>query len=226
MIEDYNKMIEVVNKQLTTRPDRDYQPLTSEQRKEMSEEEIKLWEEKAKTGMLYNDSDLRTLSSDLRFIISGGTSQQLSEIGITTSNLYSDNGKLTLDETNLRAALEKDPQRVEQLFTAGEGVNDKGSSIAGMATNLKNTMKKYVNTLGSWESKGILVKKAGAESSPISLTENYMYKQLQDINKAITKLQSRLETERDRYIKQFTSLETLISQMNSQSSWLSQVGGY
>lgn len=226
MIEDYNKMIEVVNKQLTTRPDRDYQPLTSEQRKEMSEEEIKLWEEKAKTGMLYNDSDLRTLSSDLRFIISGGTSQQLSEIGITTSNLYSDNGKLTLDETKLRAALEKDPQKVEQLFTAGEGVNDKGSSIAGMATNLKNTMKKYVNTLGSWESKGILVKKAGAESSPISLTENYMYKQLQDINKAITKLQSRLETERDRYIKQFTSLETLISQMNSQSSWLSQVGGY
>lgn len=70
------------------------------------------------------------------------------------------------------------------------------------------------------------IKKAGAESSPISLTENYMYKQLQDINKAITKLQSRLETERDRYIKQFTSLETLISQMNSQSSWLSQVGGY
>ena len=226
MIEDYNKMIEVVNKQLTTRPERDYQPLTSEQRKEMSEEEIKLWEEKAKTGMLYNDSDLRTLSSDLRFIISGGTSQQLSEIGITTSNLYSDNGKLTLDETKLRAALETDPQKVEKLFTAGEGVNDKGSSIAGMATNLKNTMKKYVNTLGSWESKGILVKKAGAESSPISLTENYMYKQLQDINKAITKLQSRLETERDRYIKQFTSLETLISQMNSQSSWLSQVGGY
>ena len=87
-------------------------------------------------------------------------------------------------------------------------------------------MKKYVNTLGSWESKGILVKKAGAESSPISLTENYMYKQLQDINKAITKLQSRLETERDRYIKQFTSLETLISQMNSQSSGLSQLGGY
>lgn len=226
MIEEYNKMIEVVNKQLTTRPDRDYQPLTSEQRKEMSEEEIKLWEEKAKTGMLYNDSDLRTLSSDLRFIISGGNSQLMSEIGITTSNLYSDNGKLSLDETKLRAALETDPQKVEKLFTAPEGVNDKGSSITGMATNLKNTMKKYVNTLGSWESKGILVKKAGAESSPISLTENYMYKQLQEINKAITKLQTRLETERDRYIKQFTSLETLISQMNSQSSWLSQVGGY
>ena len=61
---------------------------------------------------------------------------------------------------------------------------------------------------------------------PMSVTENTMYKQLDSIKKKITELQERLETERDRYIKQFTSLETLISQMNSQSSWLSQFGGY
>jgi len=60
----------------------------------------------------------------------------------------------------------------------------------------------------------------------MSVTENTMYKQLQEIEKLITKFQKRLETERDRYIKQFTSLETLISQMNSQSGFLSQLGGY
>ena len=53
-----------------------------------------------------------------------------------------------------------------------------------------------------------------------------IYKQLDAIKKQIAKLQERLETERDRYIKQFTSLETLISQMNNQSGWLSQFGGY
>ncbi len=52
-----------------------------------------------------------------------------------------------------------------------------------------------------------------------------MYNQLKAIKEQISKLQERLETERDRYIKQFTSLETLISQMNSQSGWLSQFGG-
>ena len=49
---------------------------------------------------------------------------------------------------------------------------------------------------------------------------------MQKIQPQIAKLQERLETERDRYIKQFTSLETLISQINNQSGWLSQFGGY
>ena len=95
----------------------------------------------------------------------------------------------------------------------------------GLATNLKKVMEKYVETMGSWDTKGILIRKAGSEHSPVSITENYMYKQIAEINKQIASLQTKLETERDRYIKQFTSLETLISQMNSQSSWLAQMGG-
>lgn len=227
MVEEYNKIIELVNKEVSTRPDRDYAPLTSEQKKELSESEIETWEEKAKSGLLYGDSDLRSLSSDLRFIISGGNMEALRAVGITTSTLYSDNGKLTLDENKLRAALETDPESVEKLFTSKAGTDADGNqTFNGIATNLKSVMDKYVKTLGSMETKGILIKKAGSTSSPMSLTENAFYKQLAEINKQISKLQTRLESERDRYIKQFTSLETLISQMNSQSSWLSQLGGY
>ena len=48
---------------------------------------------------------------------------------------------------------------------------------------------------------------------------------METINKKISDLQNRLKMERDRYIKQFTSLESVIAQMNSQSGWLSQFGG-
>ena len=226
MVEEYNKIIEQVNKELSTKPDRDYEPLTSEQKKELSEDEIKLYEEKAKQGLLFGDSDLRTLSSDLRFIISGGISQELESMGISVSSTYSDNGKLSFDESKFRAALEADPERVRELFTGTEIQNQNGTgSSKGLAANLRDTMDKYANTMGSWDTKGILVRKAGTESSPLSLTENYMYKQIVECNKQIAKLQTMLETERDRYIKQFTSLETLISQMNSQSNYLSQIGG-
>lgn len=226
MVEEYNKIIEQVNKELTTKPDRDYQPLTSEQKKELSEDEIKLYEEKAKSGLLFGDSDLRTLSSDLRFIISGGISQELENMGISVSSTYSDNGKLSFDESKFRAALSSDPERVQELFSGSEIQNANGNGVSkGLATNLKEVMDKYVSTMGSWDSKGILVRKSGTESSPLSLTENYMYKQIVEYNKQISKLQTQLESERDRYIKQFTSLETLISQMNSQSNWLSQIGG-
>lgn len=225
MVEEYNEIIAKVNKEVSTRPDRDYVPLTSEQKKELSEDEIKLYEEKAKEGLLFGDSDLRTLSSDLRFVISGGNIQALADIGISTSSSYSDNGKLSLDESKLRAALASDPEKVEKLFTATESTDGTTKTYNGLATNLKNVMSKYVETMGSWETKGILIRKAGSESSPVSITENYYYKQIAEIKKQITNLQTRLESERDRYIKQFTSLETLISQMNSQSSWLAQIGG-
>lgn len=227
MVDEYNAIIELVNKELTTKPDRDYEPLTSEQKKELSEDEIEAWEKKAKEGMLYADSDIRSLSSDLRFIIGGGIAQELAEMGISTSSTYSDNGKLTFDESKFRAALASNPERVQQIFAESSVTNTNGKGTStGIATALKNVMNKYVNTTGAMESKGILIKKAGHASSPMSVTENTMYKQLQEIEKLITKFQERLETERDRYIKQFTSLETLISQMNSQSGFLSQLGGY
>ena len=68
------------------------------------------------------------------------------------------------------------------------------------------------------------MKKAGTSKAPRSITDNSIYKQLEEVNKKISNLQDRLKAETDRYIKQFTSLETLISQMNSQSSYLSQFG--
>ena len=64
LVKEYNEILELVNKELTTRPDRDYTPLTSEQKKELSEDEVKLWEEKAKSGLLYNSSELRSLADD------------------------------------------------------------------------------------------------------------------------------------------------------------------
>lgn len=226
MVEEYNAIVELVNSELTTKHDRDYNPLTSDQKKELSEDEIKNYEEEAKKGLLFGDSDLRMLSNSLRTVISGGLQEEFRKIGISTSDSYSDNGKIELDEEKLRSALATDPENVEKLFTSAAGTNADGTdSYNGLATNLKDVMYKYANPLGSSESKGILVRKAGTPSSPLSLTENEIYNQISSIDKMIKTLQTRLENERDRYISQFTSLETLISQMNNQSSWLSQFGG-
>ena len=84
---------------------------------------------------------------------------------------------------------------------------------------------KYAKTLG--EPKGILIERAGSIKSPASITQNAVYKQLEEIDARIESLQDTLKMEQDRYIKQFTALESVIAQMNSQSSWLSQFGsGY
>ena len=88
---------------------------------------------------------------------------------------------------------------------------------------MKNVLDKYAKTVGS--PKGILIERAGSVKSPLSITQNSLYKQIQEVDKRIADLQDALKMEEDRYIRQFTTLESLISQMNSQSGMLSQFGG-
>lgn len=225
MIEEYNDILDAISKETNTRPDRDYKPLTDAQKKELSEDEIKLYEEKAKQGLLFNDNELKSLSNELRFIISSADIEAMREIGISVSSSYSDNGKLSFDETKFRAALETTPEKVEELFTKEKKTGADGSTatVNGLANNMKTVFDKYVSTLGV--TKGVLIERAGSEKAPVSLTKNSLYKQMAEIDKTIASLQDRLEAERDRYVKQFTSLESLIAQMNNQSSWLSQFGG-
>ncbi len=221
MVEDYNSMIELVNKELTTKRDRNYAPLTDEQKKEMSEDEIKLWEEKAKAGMLFNDSDLRSLANELRTVFSGTDIKALQEAGITLSSEYSENGKITFDEEKFRAAVEADPEGISKLFTSEKDEN--GGGFNGIITSMDNICQKYAATTGA--TKGILIEKAGNKSAPLSLLNNSYFKQMSSIDEVIDSLNDKLKSERERYNKQFTNLETLIAQMNSQSSWLTQQFG-
>lgn len=225
MVKEFNEIIELVNKEVKTKPDRDYAPLTDEQKKELSESEIEAWEEKAKEGLLFNDNDIKGLSNGLRFVLGSGDLQALEKIGLTVSSTASDNGKLSFDESKFKAALESDPEGVKELFTKEQVIDEAGNVVqsSGIATNLKNVLDKYAKTVG--EPKGILINRAGSIKSPASITQNELYKQILEVDKRISSLQDTLKMEQDRYIRQFTTLESLIAQMNSQSSALSQFGG-
>jgi flagellar hook-associated protein 2 len=219
MIKDYNEMLEAVNKEVSTKPNRKYEPLTDEQKADMTEDQIKKWEDKAKEGMLFNDTELRSLSDSMRFIFESGSADKtaLASFGITTSSSYGDNGKLVLDETKFRAALETNSADLQKLFTKQEDTltGDKG----GVMARLTKITDKYAGTTGA--TKGILIEKAGSVYAPTSILQNSLQKSMDSLDTLIDRLNKQLKTETDRYVKQFTNLETVISQMNSQSSWLS-----
>ncbi len=88
---------------------------------------------------------------------------------------------------------------------------------------MNNICEKYAATTGA--TKGILIERAGNKSAPLSLLNNSYFKQMNSIDEIIDSLNDKLKSERERYNKQFTNLETLIAQMNSQSSWLTQQFG-
>ena len=224
MIKDYNEIVELVNKEYSTKPNRNYPPLTDEQKEDMSESEIKAWDEKAKTGMLFGDNDLSSLSNDLRSVIlaSGESLVAFEAIGITSSSSWKDNGKLIIDEDKLRAAIDNDPANVQKLFSGEIDAAVKKISD-GAADRIKKVMDTYAKTEGS--PKGVLIEKAGNTLSPLSITNNAYYTQMKDIDIFVARLKERLQTEQTRYQKQFTNLETVISNLNSQSGWLAQQFG-
>ncbi len=228
MVEDYNKMAKAIKDAYGTMPAQrsnggSYEPLTDEDMADMSDEAIKNYEEKAKQGLLFADSDLSSLYSGLLSAItpSGTDGATLRSIGINTS--YDDGmTTLTLDESKLREALSSNPDKVKDAFTKSQ---ENGSATDGLMTRLKTTLDRYASTTGA--TKGILIEKAGSSRAPTSILDNYIQDMMDNIDDQIERWETKLSDQVDRYTSQFTQLEVLIQQMNSQSASLSGLmGGY
>nr|WP_318539340.1 flagellar hook-associated protein 2 [Terribacillus saccharophilus] len=213
-VDSYNKIIEDVNAKLSEKVYRDYAPLTDDQKKEMSEDEIKLWEEKAKSGMLKGESVLQNSLYSLRSawynnVETGGAYTQLAQIGIKTSSDYLDNGKLVIDEDKLKGALRENPDDVYKLFS-----NDVEGSRRGIVNRIEDTLDVTMNSI---------TERAG--NTDKTNQQFTLGKRLDDVQNRIDDFQDYLTQVEDRYWRQFSAMEQAISQMNQQSAYLmSQFG--
>lgn len=239
-IEAYNKLIEDSYAKLEAPSAAGYQPLTDEQKKEMSDYEVEQWEKKIKDSLFRNDPDLRKAVTDIRqvleSVVEGGTFGALSDIGITTGN-WNENGKLYFDEDEFRKALSDDADGVIQML-AGSG----DPARLYLDQNPDKTLVDY-NKLGeeakaSWvyRTKGIMDRvydhiTQATKSSELKSTYSFYNdkahnKKIQDQMKEVTVLQERMLRMEDMYYRKFTAMEKMMSQLNNQSNWLmSQLGG-
>ena len=228
MVEDYNAIVSEVKKAYSDMPleqsdGSKYKPLTDKDKEGMTESEIKAYEEKAKTGILFMDRDLSSLYNALRSAVApgGADGSFLRSIGIKTS--YEDGlTTISLDETALREALETNPDQVRDAFTKSK---DNGAATDGLMTMIQKVTDRYAATTG--DVKGILIEKAGSQYSPTAALDNTLLNQMKEIDEQIEKWQDKMSNKVDYYTNKFTQLEVLIQQMNSQSSTLSGLmGGY
>ncbi len=228
-VDKYNDVISAINTKLGEKYDRNYPPLTDEQKSSMEADDIKIWEDKAKTGLLKNDSILQDIVYTMRRALSdsiGGISSSLSSIGITTGS-YTEQGKLVIDETKLRAAISNDPKAVSDMFSKQSSISYSGTltysqrtqryAEGGFASRLSDIIEDNIRTIGG---KGKLLEKAGIQGDMTEYT-SMIYNEIDGYNKNIASLVDVLSDKENRYYAKFTAMEQAISRMNSQSSWLS-----
>ena len=226
MVDDYNAMVTEIKKAYSDMPlqktnGSKYEPLTSEDEEGMTESEIEAYEEKAKTGILFMDRDLSSLYSALRdaVVSSGADGAYLRSIGINTS--YEDGlTTISLDEKALREALETDLDGVANAFNKSK---ENGAATDGLMTKIQEVTDRYAATTGAV--KGILIEKAGSKYAPTAALDNTILDQMKELDKQISTWQSKMSDKVDYYTNQFTQLEMLINQMNSQSSALAGLTG-
>jgi len=216
-INKYNEIVEKLNKSQQEEKYRNFPPLTEEQKKDMTENQIKQWEEKSKSGLLRGDSIITGALNEMRIAMykkvnTNGEYSVLTQIGLQTSANYMDGGKIVLEknsDSKLKEALEKDPESVYKLFV-GEG--DTEGLLQGLEKSIGGAT-------------GRINERAG-KSTATTLENDTLGKNMKAMDKSISDFERRLVQKETRYWNQFNAMEKAINRLNSQSAqMLSQFGG-
>lgn len=226
-VDGYNSLIEDLNGRYSERKNRDFPPLTSEQREAMSEKEVELWDKKAKAGLLGRDPILSKLLTSMRNIMSspiqGADSSStspidtLKEIGISFSDNYRDNGKLVIDEEKLKTMMAMDITKVAEVF------NKSTSTVTdGTATTINNQTKFNESGVADRMYERLEAVMKEITSQALKGSQSVLGKQITSIDTTINAFEDRLSSIENRYWRQFTAMEKAIQQSNSQSAWLMQ----
>ncbi|MEV9640553.1 flagellar hook-associated protein 2 [Mammaliicoccus sciuri] len=220
-VNDYNEMIEKLNSKIKEKNFRDFHPLSAEQKADMKEKEIELWEEKAKSGTLRNDPAISSMLSSLRGIMSKVIKTtdadgkeitiSLKDIGIEPSNSYSENGKLIINEDKLRAKIAENPNAVYDLIGRDDkdtkGVHSENNS--GIAQDYRKALQDVQKNISA---------KAGSSTA---VNDTFaLGRSLKSFDKQIERFENKLQMMESRYWKQFSAMERAIQRANAQSAQL------
>ncbi|WP_040329458.1 flagellar filament capping protein FliD [Clostridium ihumii] len=216
-VEDYNKLVDKVNKLNTEKRNYSYKPLTDAEKKDMTDDQIAKWEAKAKQGILKGDNYLNNMLSDLRTSMFGKSGDTLFSIGISTTTSYNDGGKLEFDEEKFLKKLNEDPEKTMDTFKNG-------------MNRLDETLKNYTSTNNvrvngkDAKRRGLLVEKAGYEGTT-TVTNNILTKKIREKQELIDTQIKKMSTMETNYYKKFSNLETVMNKLNSQLGYLTQMMG-
>lgn len=205
-VEEYNALLDDLVKQYGDKGHKDYGVLTKSQEDGMTKDQVEKWNAKAKEGLLYRDSYLRSIIGDLRDAVINrvesvpGRYSTLSSIGITAKN---QTGHLQLDETKLKAAIAAEPDAVNRLISYDDENNDFGNN--GVASRIYNKMSGRMKEMERHS--GVAADKTDL-SELGKLIQNYE-KQMSDFKRLMSSFESKL-------YEKYNAMEVAISRLSTQ----------
>lgn len=218
-LKEYNTLINEMDKLYNAETAKGYEPLTDEEKSEMSEGDIEKWEQKIKDSVLRRDSSLSTVSNMMVGIMSAGVEVNgqkmfLSNFGINTLSYFEagdnekhayhingdpDNEHTSGKEDKLKTAIANNPDSVMNFFM-------------GLAINLNEGWKKVsaTNDFSSYNT---------------AYNDKLMKEQYTKYTSKIEKQEERLTAMENKWYAKFTAMETALAKLQSNQSAVSALLG-
>lgn len=215
----YNELITAMDTAYNATSAGDYEPLTDDEKEDMTDSQIEKWETKIKDSLLRRDSTLGNASSSMKSIMSrsfeiNGKTYSLNTFGINTLGYFS-------ADTNERGCLHIDGD-ADDSNTSGNAdklmaaINEDPEAVTSFFQQLSNTLYDDLT-------------KRMASSSVSSIYTIYNDKQMSseysDYKDKIDKWQDKLDYYEEYYYKKFSAMETALSKLQSSTSSLSNLLG-
>lgn len=218
-LKEYNTLINEMDKLYNAETAKGYEPLTDEEKSEMSEGDIEKWEQKIKDSVLRRDSSLSTVSNMMVGIMSAGVEVNgqkmfLSNFGINTLSYFEagdnekhayhingdpDNEHTSGKDDKLKTAIANNPDSVMNFFV-------------GLAKNLNDGWRKVsaTNDFSSYNT---------------AYNDKLMKQQYTKYTSKIEKQEERLTAMENKWYDKFTAMETALAKLQSNQSAVSALLG-
>lgn len=217
---EYNKLINEMDAMYNADSAKGYDPLTSEEKDALTDDEVEEWEKKVKDSLLRRDSSLNSVASAMKEVMLrgaevNGKTMYLSDFGINTLGYFksADNEKnayhidgdkddtaTAANDDVLRTMIATDPETVMNFFTK-------------LTNNMHDEMQK---------------KMAAVKDTSSALTfynDKLMQKEYDEYTTKIKKQEDKINALMDKWYTKFSKMETAMAKLESKNNSLSSLFG-
>ena len=219
-LKEYNEIINEMDKLYNAKPNKDYQPLTSEEKDAMSDEEVEEWETKIKDSLLSRDDNLRTLISTFKegmaaaYTASSGKTYSLASFGINTLSYFE-------AAENEKGAYHIDGDPDDEKT---KGNDDKLKAM--LSNNLDDTMD-FFNSLAKdiYGKLGGLMTRSDYRSFKSLYDDKALQTEYDNLGKDLKEEEQYLSDYEDKWYDKFAAMEKAMEKVNSKQNALAGLFG-
>ena len=232
-LKEYNELINEMDKLYNADSSKGYEPLTDEEKEELSEKEIEKWEEKIKNSILRRDSTLSSVATAMKQVMAQGFNMKDDKGNAYKDKNGNDYGQTYLSEFGIATLgyfTSKDNEKNAYHIDGDSDDASTNTNADKLKTAIANDPEKVVNffsglAMNLYNKVGDLMKKTEYSSSFTVYDDVAMKNEYNDFTSKIKKQEERIKDFEDRYYKKFSAMETAMAKMQSKQNAISGLIG-